>query len=124
MDRAAIATGAPVVAALRTNARLVLEENSRCGSNESKANDQNGPIEMTSEFKNLERMGLSVHDRPAPHVKYRDVIRRLGQWRYGFALRLGAGCKLKRFGVDAAVADQIIGDMAAECEKHWTWGPL
>ncbi len=75
-------------------------------------------------YSNLERMGIPVVKLPVPHVRWKDLRRRLGQWRYGFAYRLGPLYESARGGPHAADADRIIGAMAVECHDDWRWGPL
>lgn len=70
---------------------------------------------MANEYPHLEALGLIVRPRPYPHVRWKDLVRRLDQWRYGFAYRYGGHGDtpiITEHGPPADEAEWIIADMA------------
>lgn len=75
----------------------------------------------------IKLIGLTVVAKPEPHVKWKDLREKLGQWRYGFALRTSY-CNFAKVGVRGLKADFVeatLAGMADECKATWPkwWKP-
>jgi hypothetical protein len=75
-------------------------------------------------FPYIEKIGLRVYEKPKPHVRCKQLIRVLDQWRYGLAYRLwDDDIILRGRGVLAAPLEAALADMAQG--KCWPnqWKP-
>ena len=66
----------------------------------------------------LKIVGVPIIGKPTPHVRFSDLRRQLGQWRYALARRM-AFVPHGRYGPHPDDIEDRLASIARECENTW-----
>lgn len=80
---------------------------------------------MSEQYPYLRIIGVPIIARPKPHVRFSDLKKALGQWRYGLALRMGWST-YPSYGPSPGLIEGCLANMASTCKKTWPeyWTPV